>query len=159
MSIPHTVRMFLDNQRIRYELIAHKGTATSLRTAKEAHIEADRLAKAVLLEDDLEHSHYLMAVLPASRRLELPEVAIAAGRRLHFASEEDAAGLFEDCEAGAIPPVGAAYGVEMLIDESMLELPEVYFEAGDHQHLVHVQGDDFAKLFAESARGRFSQPH
>lgn len=159
MSIPHTVRMFLDDQHIPYDLVTHESTATSLRSAEQAHIRADRLAKAVLLEDDLEHSHYLMAVLPASRRLKLPEVALAAGRRVHLASEEDAAGLFEDCAAGAIPPIGAAYGIETLVDDSMLELPEMYFEAGDHEHLVHMKAQDFAKLFAESARGRFSQPH
>jgi Ala-tRNA(Pro) deacylase len=159
MSIAHTVRMFLEEQRIPYDLVAHKSTATSLRSAEQAHIEADRLAKAVLLEDDLEHAHYLLAVLPANRRLQLPELALAAGRRVHLASEEDAAGLFEDCTVGAIPPIGAAYGIETLVDDNVLGMPDVYFEAGDHEHLVHIRAQNFAKLFAESARGRFSEPH
>lgn len=158
MSIAHTVRMFLDDQHVSYEVVPHKHTATSLRTAETAHIEANRLAKAVLLEDDLDHSHYLMAVLPANHRLQLPEVAIAVGRPVHFATEEDAAGLFEDCETGAIPAVGTAYGLETVVEDRVLEQPDLYFEAGDHEHLVHMKTQDFVKLFAECPRGHFSQP-
>ena len=157
MTIAHTLKSFLDKEQVPYEVIAHRHTATSLRTAETAHIEASRLAKAVLLEQDLEHSHYLMAVLPASHRLELPEVALRVGRLVHLATEEDAAMLFEDCETGAIPPVGPAYGIDTVVEDSVLAQPDMYLEAGDHEHVVHMATRDFLRLVGDCPHGRFSR--
>jgi Ala-tRNA(Pro) deacylase len=158
MAIAHTLKSCLDQERVPYELIAHRHTATSLRSAETAHIDAGDLAKAVLLEDDLEHSHYVIAVLPASYRLVLPEVALRIGRQVHLATEEDAAGLFEDCETGAIPAVGPAYGVETIVDDSLIAQPELYFEAGDHEHLVRMKTEDFMRVLGDCPHGRFGRP-
>ncbi len=157
MAIAHTVRMFLDDHHVPYEVVSHPRSLTSLRTAQSARIEADQLAKAVLLEDDLEHSHYVMAVLPATRHVRLPELALTIGRPVHLASEEDAAGLFGDCEAGAIPALGLAYGVDTVIEARVLEHPDLYFEAGDHENLVHVRTQDFASALADCPTGKFSR--
>ena len=59
--------------------------------------------------------------------------------------------LFADCKPGAIPPVGAAYGIKTYWDEELGTRAEVYFEAGDHQTLVHMSGADFGKLMRKSA--------
>jgi Ala-tRNA(Pro) deacylase len=157
MSIAHTVRMYLEGRGVPYEVIAHKRSATSLRAAETAHIEAERLAKAVLFEDDLEHDRYVVAVLPATQRVRVPELAIAVGRPVHVAGEEDASALFGDCEPGAIPALGPAYGVETVIEDSVLEQPDLYFEAGDHEHLVHLKTRDFAALLADCRHGRFGE--
>jgi Ala-tRNA(Pro) deacylase len=158
MAIARTLKSCLDQERVPYEVIAHRHTATSLRTAETAHIDAGRLVKAVLLEEDLEQSHYVMAVLPASHRVVLPEVARKIGRKVHLATEEDAAGLFGDCEAGAIPAVGPAYGVETVVDDSLMAQSELYFEAGDHEHLVRMKTEDFMRVLGDSPHGRFGKP-
>jgi Ala-tRNA(Pro) deacylase len=158
MAIAHTLKSCLDHERVPYEVIAHRHTATSLRAAETAHVDAGCVAKAVLLEEDLEHSHYVMAVLPASYRLVVPEVARGIGRPVHLATEEDAAGLFGDCETGAIPAVGPAYGVETVVDDSLIAQPELYFEAGDHEHLVRMKTQDFLRLLGNCPHGRFGRP-
>lgn len=157
MTIAHTVELSLAQSHTPYELVAHPHTRSSLHTAHKADIPPVALAKAVLLEDDLEHSHFMMAVVPASRRIELAELARQAGRRVHLASEEDAAGLFADCEPGAIPALGAAYGIETIVDDSVLAQPDVYFEAGDHELLVRLKAQDFGRLLANCAHGHFSR--
>jgi Ala-tRNA(Pro) deacylase len=103
MAIAHTLKSCLEHERVPYELIAHRHTATSLRSAETAHIDADDLAKAVLLEEDLEHSHYVMAVLPASYRLVLPG---RAGNRPPGASRDRGGrrGLFGDSKPAPSPP-------------------------------------------------------
>jgi len=155
MTLAHTVRMYLDQNQIPYELLSHRHSRTSLRTADRAHIEPARLAKGVLLEDDLERQHFLMAVLPATHQVSLADVARCVGRPVHLATEEDAAGLFADCETGAIPPVGTAYGVETIWEDGLAEQPDLYFEAGDHEGLVHVQTPDFIKLMGGCPHGQF----
>ena len=158
MSIAHTIQIYLAQHQVPFAVVSHRHTVSSLRTANEANIQPSCLAKAVLLEDDLEHSHFIMAVVPATRRVELGKLSQQAGRWMHLATEEDAAGLFADCETGAIPPLGPAYGVETILDDSLMEQPELYFEAGDHEHLVHLEARDLLRLLQDCAHGQFSRP-
>ena len=158
MSIAHTVLSYLEQRQVPFEVVKHAHTVSSLRTADKADIQASRLAKAELLEDDLEHNHYLLAVVPATHRVEVETVSRRVGRPMHLATEEDAAGLFADCEAGAIPPLGAAYGVETVWEDSLMEQPVLYFEAGDHESLVRVRAKDFIQLLPDSRHGQFSHP-
>jgi Ala-tRNA(Pro) deacylase len=157
MPIAHTVQMYLAQNGIAYDVVEHPHSVSSLRTASEACIAPTRLAKAVLLEDDLGHSRFLMAVLPAARHIELARISQQTGRPVHLATEEDAAGLFADCEAGAIPPLGPAYGVETVWDDSLMEQPELYLEAGDHEHLVHLRSADLRRLLRDCPHGQFSR--
>ena len=47
-----------------------------------------------------------------------------------------------------MPAVGPAYGVRTVVADSLLDEDEVWFEAGDHTTLVHVNGRDFRRLLA-----------
>ena len=146
MPIPHTVRLYLTDHQTPFDVVTHAPTASSLRTATKARIGAGSLAKAVLLEADLARDRCLVAVVPASRRVDLDQFTRRTGRPVHLATEEDAVELFGDCAAGALPPLGPAYGVETVWDDSLMLEPELYFEAGDHEKLVHVDQTSFRRL-------------
>ena len=79
-----------------------------------------------------------------------------ADAKKHAASEEDAEGLFRDCDRGAVPALGQAYGVETIVDERLDRAPEIWLEAGDHERLVHLSGEQFHTLTAAARRGRFA---
>lgn len=158
MSIAQTLQKYLDQAQVPYEVILHRHSATSLRSADQAHIEPSCLAKAVLLEDDAQRNHYLMAVVPATHRVQLSDVAREAGRALRLATEQEAAALFPDCEAGAFPAVGPAYGIETIWEDSLMGQPMLYFEAGDHERLVRLKAKDFLRLLPNCAHGHFSKP-
>jgi Ala-tRNA(Pro) deacylase len=106
-----------------------------------------------MLGDD---NGYLMAVIPASHRLDLSAVRHELNRDLGLATEREIMELFKDCEPGAVPPLGCAYGIEMVLDQSLGDTPDAYFEGGDHESLVHVSGRDFLKLMAGAARRNVS---
>ena len=44
-----------------------------------------------------------------------------------------------------------------MIDDSLLLLSQIYFEAGDHEDVVHMSGEQFRELVGASAHGRFSR--
>jgi Ala-tRNA(Pro) deacylase len=73
-----------------------------------------------------------------------------------MATEEEIERLFPDCILGAIPPVGAAYGLRTVVDESITEVPDVFFEGGDHATLVHMSGPAFDRLMVEAPHAHFS---
>ncbi|MBI1732267.1 MAG: YbaK/EbsC family protein [Gammaproteobacteria bacterium] len=154
MSVSTAVQNCIIRQGIHYDVISHTATGDSMHTANAAHIPGDQLAKSVMLEDD---GGFLMAVVPATHRVEFGTLRWQLDRRLGLTTEENLDRLFPDCQPGAIPPLGPIYGLETVLDESLAECEDIYFEAGDHRHVVHVSGQDFLKLLEGSGRGRFSR--
>jgi Ala-tRNA(Pro) deacylase len=153
MAIALTLKRFLTEHRVDYDVVAHPRTLTSMETAAEAHVPGDRLIKCVIIEDD---QGYLMVALPSTHRLELGQLHRQLQRNLGLATEDELAGLFKDCEVGAIPPIGPAYGIETVVDDSLLQADDVYFEAGDHEELIHVSGKQFQDFVADARHGYFS---
>ena len=144
MPIATSVREYLDRKHVKYDLLMHPPTHTAAHSAELAHVPGDQLAKAVILEDD---NGYVMAVLPASHKLDLQ----ALGRELNrdgltFADESELATLFRDCERGAVPPLGSIYDIDTVLDSGLADAPVIYFEAGDHLTLVRLKGDNFRGL-------------
>jgi Ala-tRNA(Pro) deacylase len=153
MAIAITLQQYLDQQGISYDVVPHRHTETSMDAANTAHVPARMVAKSVILEDD---SGYLMAVIPANHHVKIGKVNQAVGRKMGLATEAELRDLFSDCELGAIPPIGQAYGVETIVDESLTECPEIYLEAGDHEDFVHLKGSSFRKLMEHAPRAAIS---
>lgn len=143
MSIASKLENHLKQQSVDYELLPHHHTDSSLDSAISAHIPAARLAKAVIVKDGDSH---LMVVVPSGYHVHLGHLHRHLGREVGLATEEELASLFPDCDLGAIPPCGAAYGLKTLVDTAILGQPEVFFEAGDHENLVKVSGEQFRSL-------------
>jgi Ala-tRNA(Pro) deacylase len=153
MAIASTLKEYLDFRKVDYEIIAHRHTESTLRAAESAHIPGDVLAKPVLLGD--EHS-YLLAVIPATHRLALARLVQVTARLWELVPETEMIATFSDCECGAIPPIGEPYGIDTILDLNMARSDEVYFESGDHEHLVHMRGEDFRQLLGGMPRAEFS---
>ena len=153
MSIAASVRNYLSREGVQYDTVAHEHTHDSNHSAQAAHVPGDRVAKCVILEDG---RGYLMAVLPATHKVDLTAVRQQLNRRLELAADYDLHELFKDCEMGALPPLGRVYGFDTIVDDSLTRSPEVYFEAGDHLTLIHVTGGDFLRLMAGAVRGEIS---
>jgi Ala-tRNA(Pro) deacylase len=99
---------------------------------------------------------YVLAVVPSTHRVEFDTLHDMLDRRLSLATESEVAVLFDDCDLGAVPPVGSAYDLEVVLDDSLTGQPEIYFEGGDHRSLVHLKGGDFDTLMKDAQHGRFS---
>jgi Ala-tRNA(Pro) deacylase len=153
MSIARSVESFLKDHHVDYELVHHPRSVTSMHTASAAHVPGMQLAKSVLLEDE---DGYLMAVIPSTHRVDLGKLHHQLQRRIGLAIEHEVAELFPDCDPGAIPAIGEAYHVETIIDDALLAQPDVYFEAGDHEALVHMSGADFGVMMTGVPHGQFT---
>ena len=96
-------------------------------------------------------------------------ILVAANRMIDMAAVEDYVGasvrivepavlepLFEDCEPGVVPAMGPAYGVTTLLDDSLADVEDLYFDAGDHEELIHVAAARFRAALGNVATGQFS---
>lgn len=154
MAIAISVRQYLEDVDIAYDITRHPRTMTSCDTAETAGVPGSQVAKSVILEDE---EGYLMAVVPATHHIRLGQLSRQLGRHLGLATEQELRNLFSDCELGAIPPVGEAYHMEVIMDDSLATCPDIYFEGGDHIDLIHVRHDDFRKLMRHARHGLFSE--
>jgi Ala-tRNA(Pro) deacylase len=155
MTIAYRVSEYLAEQDADYEILDHPHSSTSMETAQLSHVPGDLVAKTVVLEDD---RGYLLAVLPANCRVDLGELHRQTNRNLGLATEYELGALFDDCEPGAVPPLGGIYDLETIVDESLSEQSDVYFEAGDHERLIHVSSETFDVLLGEAQHSEFSRP-
>ncbi|WP_218578247.1 aminoacyl-tRNA deacylase [Vineibacter terrae] len=139
---------------VDFDVVQHAATRSASRTAEASHVPGGKIAKAVLLRDT---EGYTLAVLPASHHVGFPGITAVLGCDARLATEQEIDLIFDDCAHGAVPAIGAAYGLDVVVDERLLDLDEVYFEGGDHTTLVRVSADDFGKLMAGARRARFAE--
>ncbi len=155
MAIAKKLEGYLQATGVDYEVLPHPRSAYSAQTARRSRIPLHCLAKPVLFEDEY---GYVMAIVPAARRVDVARLGAQLHRQLELATEAEIGDLFRDCEAGAMPALGSPYRIPTVYDDSLAGLSDVYFEAGDHDDVIHVRGEDFLELLSDSLHGRFSQP-
>ncbi len=143
MKIAQTLAKQLAKHGITYDTISHAPTHSSLDTAYTAHIPADQMVKPVILEDE---NGYVMALIPADQYVKINELNKVLQRNMGLATEDELIDIFVDCDEGAIPPVGDAYGLETVVDINFNFCSDVYIEAGNHTDLIHLKEYSFNKL-------------
>jgi Ala-tRNA(Pro) deacylase len=151
-----TIERYLAQHEIPYELMTHSHSATSMQSARAARVDPHRVAKAVLLEGG--DGCYMAAVIPANRQVSLGHLRHDYGQMFRLADERVIAPIFKDCEPGAIPALTTPYHLEMIWDDSLLNEPEIYFEAGDHEHLVHLRTEYLREMLDRLPHGRICEP-
>jgi len=135
---------YLDQHDIQYVTISHSPAYTAQRIAELTRIPGKELAKTVIVKVD---DKLAMAVLPASRRVNLKHLQEAIGAdEVTLSSETEFNELFPDCEVGAMPPFGNLYDMGVYVAEQLTEDDEIAFNAGSHSELVKMSYNDYANL-------------
>lgn len=135
---------FLDDHGVKYTLISHSPAFTAQEIAESAHIPGKWLAKTVMVKLD---GKIAMAVLPATCRVDLDLLKVAASARMaELASEDEFKYLFRGCAVGAMPPFGNLFGVPVYVADILREDEEIAFNAGTHSELMRLTYRDFERL-------------
>jgi Ala-tRNA(Pro) deacylase len=156
MGLAISLQEYLDRCDVPYEVIEHQRATTMLAAAHCAGVPEEKVAKAVLLEDE---DGYMLALVPAACAVELGRLSRMLQRRIGLATEGEVAELFCDCDTGAVPALGTPYGIEVLIDDRLDGCDDLYFEGGDHRSLVHIRGRDLRRLLPEALHARIGTAH
>jgi Ala-tRNA(Pro) deacylase len=119
-----------------FEVIPHRRVFTSLQEARELGVAAEAVLKTVALYSG---GKYVLAVVPASRRLDVPLVReMLEDPAARLATEAELAVDFPGYELGALPPLGSLLGVPLLVDPEVLEHELVMFAAGIETESIRV---------------------
>jgi len=156
MAIPTTLREYLRACDIDYEEVKHDYEVSASRIAQQSHVTGEQLAKAIMLHS---RSGYRVAVLPSTCDADLESLSRLFNEPVELAEEDEIVNRFNDCDPGAITPVGQAYGLQVYVDDMLRHQPDIYFDAGDHETLLHMTGREFEKLMGACPHGQFSRHH
>lgn len=138
------LKTFLDENDVRYVSIMHSMAFTAVEVAKSAHIPSRELAKTVIINVDNELA---MAVVPANYKVNLDILKQTLDTdKIELANETDFISRFNDCEAGAMPPFGCLYNMEVYIAESLSEDDSIAFNAGSHLEAIKMNYKDYENL-------------
>lgn len=137
------IHQFLEDQRVPFETVVHAPAYTAQRRAKYLDISGSQLGKVVVLALPGE---YVVAVLPATRRVNLDAVTRTLGSPVRLARLAEMAGLFLDCEPGAKTAFGKLYGLRTIVDESLAPDACIAFEAQRHSVAVLIRCRHFQEL-------------
>ena len=155
MNALHRMERFLDAHMIPFDIVAHPHTQSSAETARAAEVDAGRVAKGVLLDGA---GCQMVAMIPANQEIQLGKLGQDVGMEVSLADEASVSRLFAECEPGVVPGLPNAWGVEMVWDDALMEQPDVYLEAGDHERLLHIETRFLREAFADAPHCHFSQP-
>jgi Ala-tRNA(Pro) deacylase len=137
---------YLKQHDVSFDVVTHPKTFDAQHLAQAVHVPGQNVAKGVLLR--VNHAYrYVLAVLPATHRIDLHQLSKSfGGAEVELATEVEIADRCPDCEFGALPPVGSRYGLETLVDQSLARDEYIVFEADAHDEAIRMTYSAFSEL-------------
>ena len=145
MALSERLQKLLERNKVQYEVLSHREAFTAQEVANTSHVAGRLLAKPVIVREP--DGRWYMAVVPAQEHVSLATIHRMTGRpKGRLATEEELRRLFPDCELGAMPPIGALYGIPSYLDETFHRDDDIYFQAGNHHEIVRMKFADYERL-------------
>jgi len=128
---------WLAGQDIEYEIHQHDPAFTATATAAAEGVDPRTFAKVVAIASN--DGRDALVVLDATDHLDLRKARQALGAsEVRLLTEPQLTAMAPDCEVGAIPAVGALFGLTTYADYAVRDDPEISFNAGSHRYSARV---------------------
>jgi Ala-tRNA(Pro) deacylase len=151
-SLSDRLVAYLEKNAADFRSMQHEPVRTSEEAAQVRGTPLEQGAKALLFHAD---DRVVLLVLPANRRVDSRAFRRAFGvKDLRMVSGEELHGL-TGLEQGAVPPFGNLLGFPTYVDERLLDLPQISFNAGSRTFSVILAVPDYRRL-AEPIVARFA---
>jgi Ala-tRNA(Pro) deacylase len=129
---------WLIGQGVEHEIHPHDPTFTARATATAEGVDARTFAKVVAVAT--RDGRNAILVLDATDHLDLRKARVVLGASdVRLLTEPELKGLAPGCEVGAMPAVGALFGLTTYADYAVRDDPEISFNAGSHRFSVRVE--------------------
>lgn len=143
-----TVIAYLEAHGLAFVAFDHARADRALAEARALGVAPGAIAKTVVLDTPDGHA---LAVLPASRRLDLKLAGEAIGvRHVKLATEHEIADDLPGYELGAIPPLPGLLGMPLYLDAELATYETIVFAAGWQTESVKMRTSDL--IVAENVR-------
>jgi Ala-tRNA(Pro) deacylase len=125
---------------VAFTMLRHEPVYTSEQAAAARGVPLASGAKALVLKAG---EAFVLAVVPADRKLDSKMARVALGSRsIRFASREEVEKL-TGLQPGSIPPFGSLFGLPTHCDPALGDSASINFNAGDHSISVQMTYADY----------------
>jgi Ala-tRNA(Pro) deacylase len=132
-----TLLDWLAGRHVDYEVHEHDLRFTARSTAAAEGVDPRTFAKVVGLATH--EGRIVLAVLDSTDHVDLQKARRTLDtRQVRLLSEAELTRAAPGCEVGAIPAVGALYGLPTYADYAVRDDAEISFNAGSHRYSVRV---------------------
>lgn len=143
MIIAASIKQLLDRYQVAYRVFQHRRLTAFEDIADVLAIDGKSVLKAQLLAD---RHGVVLVVHPQGRKLDFARITQVLNRNFKLLPAIKVNRIFKDCEAVCWPPIGQAYELDVILDQSIKTLDQVYFASGSHTATVQMSAQDFIDL-------------
>lgn len=134
---------YLRENGAAFEVLRHAPVRTSEEAARVRGTALDQGAKALVFHAD---ERVVLLVTQAHRRMDTRAFKRAFGVKNLRMVSADELGALTGLEVGAVPPFGHLLGLPTYVDERLLALPRIAFNAGSREVSVLLETRDYERL-------------
>lgn len=145
---------YMNRIGVDYTVLEHQHSESLLHTAMICNIDPAAIAQAVFLDNS---RGPIMAVIPLSHVIRLDWIESFTRLKTRNHELDESATLFSDCEPGTIPPIAIPYGLQAIIDKSLLQQSAIYFRPGRYDQLIKIDSKSFFALHRYSIQGKIAE--
>ncbi len=129
---------WLAAEGVEYEIYEHDPAFTARATATAEGVDPRTFAKVVAISPH--DGSPALVVLEATDHLDLEKAhRVLDASDVRLLNESELSALAPACEVGAIPAVGALFGLRTYADHALRDDPEISFNAGSHRFSARVE--------------------
>jgi len=134
----------LDEAHIEYERFEHEPVFTSEEAAAVRGVSMSQAAKALLFKT--KEGNFVLVVLPGDKRADSRKLKDYLGTKgIRFATPEEVEEKM-GCKIGSCYPLGTVAGLRMLVDKSLAQNKEIFFNPARHDVSIKMKYADYIKL-------------
>lgn len=140
----------LETNNLWFETFEHEPVRTSEEAAElRDGYTLHQGAKAIIIrvKQTGGKKFFAMVVLPGDRRFNSKKVeAYFQAKDVRFATVEEVAEVTQGILPGGVPPFGSLFGLEVIVDDTLLGNEKIIFNAGDRSFSIGMFCADYIQL-------------
>jgi len=154
MKVPKKIIVFLEKNKIKYEIIKHRTVYTAYDKAQTLKVKPKIIGKTLILKSDKD---LVIALIPGQRKLDKNKFKktvnfwlLKSGQKpvksIDFALEQLIKNKFKGVKIGNIPPFGKLWGLPTFIDKSLIKEKEIILNSGDYNFSIKIKTKELKKF-------------
>ena len=153
MTVPALIEKYLSDANIAFDVVSSDSQESFLSAAKDCGIEMKQLLRTIVIKSQ---DRQRLIVVRACDLLDFSLLSDAYGSQIQLA-ENFRHGL-RGCDPDSRVPLATLLKMDVIIDEAVKSLEEVYFDSGTKYNFIRIKTDDFLALNQAAVIDQISCP-
>ena len=155
MLISQKAIKFLEEARVKYELIKHRVVYTAYDKAATLKVPQKIVGKTLLMKLDKD---LVLVLIPANKNLDKNKLRkVVKAKKVDFVSERIMKNKLKGVKVGAIPPFGILWKLSVFADRGFMKNPKIIISAGYYNMSIKISPVNLKKLLPDLMIGSFTK--